>query len=142
MILTVYSSEPIPHVADVVNNSATISAVITYGHSLPNSTKPCLVHLAEKSPIKATDGLLTTYRYGEVKSSGFVLPSHPDFNPSSASVAHTRCLSFLKTILGGPIFDLEAIWEEHTFFEFGDRSVAKTMGTMVQEPYVNHVPTV
>jgi hypothetical protein len=28
-------------------------------------------------------------------------------------------------------FDLEAIWEEHTYFEFEMRSVAKTMGTMV-----------
>ncbi|KAF7330791.1 hypothetical protein MVEN_02418300 [Mycena venus] len=34
-----------------------------------------------------------------------------------------------------------AIWEEHTYFEFEVRSVAKTMGTMVAEPYVNHVPT-
>jgi carboxymethylenebutenolidase len=44
--------------------------------------------------------------------------------------------------MGGPFFDLEKIWEEHAFYEFGDRSVEKTMGTMVQEPYVNHVPTV
>ena len=29
------------------------------------------------------------------------------------------------------VFDLEAIWEEHTYFEFEVRSVAKTMGTMV-----------
>jgi len=57
-------------------------------------------------------------------------------------VAHTRALTFLKKHTGGPYFDLEKVWEKHTFFEFGDRSVEKTMGTMVQEPYVNHVPTV
>jgi hypothetical protein len=43
--------------------------------------------------------------------------------------------------MGGPYFDLEAIWDEHTRYEFADRSVEETMATMVDEPYVNHVPT-
>jgi carboxymethylenebutenolidase len=47
----------------------------------------------------------------------------------------------LKPLLGGPFFDLEAVWEEHTKFEFGERDVAKTMATMVDQPYVNHIPT-
>lgn len=37
---------------------------------------------------------------------------------------------------------MEAIWDEHCLFEFGERDVEKTMGTMVDEPYVNHIPTV
>ena len=37
--------------------------------------------------------------------------------------------------------DLEALWEQHCLFEFGERDVPKTMSTMVPEPYVNHVPT-
>ena len=49
---------------------------------------------------------------------------------------------FLRKHVGGPNFDIEAVWDEHTFFEFELRSVARTMGTMVQEPYVNHVTTV
>jgi carboxymethylenebutenolidase len=53
----------------------------------------------------------------------------------------TRNLTFLKKHMGGPYFDLEAIWEEHTYFEFAEREVEKTMGTMVEEPYVNHIPT-
>lgn len=44
--------------------------------------------------------------------------------------------------MGGPYFDLEVIWDEHTYYEFDDRSVECTMATMVQEPYVNHIPTV
>lgn len=48
----------------------------------------------------------------------------------------------MKKHLGGPIFDLEKIWDEHTYYEFEDRSVEKTMETMVLEPYVNHIPTV
>ena len=47
----------------------------------------------------------------------------------------------MKPLLGGPYFDLEAIWDEHTKYEFEDRSVDKTMATMVDEPYVNHIPT-
>ncbi|KAL2156777.1 hypothetical protein VTH82DRAFT_1523 [Thermothelomyces myriococcoides] len=43
--------------------------------------------------------------------------------------------------MGGPYFDLEAIWDEHTRYEFADRSVEKTVATMVDQPYVNHVPT-
>lgn len=44
--------------------------------------------------------------------------------------------------MNGPYFDLEAIWDEHTYYEFADRSVEHTMSTMVDQPYVNHVPTV
>jgi carboxymethylenebutenolidase len=71
-----------------------------------------------------------------------MIPGHPDFKMSKAGVAHTRSVAFIKKHLGGPFFDLEKIWDEHTYFEFEDRSVEKTMATMVQEPYVNHVPSV
>jgi len=40
----------------------------------------------------------------------------------------------------GPHYDLEALWEQHTLYEFGTRDVAATMQTMVAEPYVNHIP--
>jgi len=70
-----------------------------------------------------------------------VLPGHEKYAPGHAGVAHTRTLGFLKKSLGGPFFDLDAIWEEHTLYEFGERDVNKTMSTMVAEPYVNHVPT-
>ncbi|PYH46980.1 uncharacterized protein BP01DRAFT_355385 [Aspergillus saccharolyticus JOP 1030-1] len=82
-----------------------------------------------------------SYYYPEAQSPGFIIPGHANFKIGAAGVAHTRSLTFLKRTLGGPYFDLEKIWEEHTYYEFGDRSVEKTMATMVQEPYVNHVPT-
>jgi carboxymethylenebutenolidase len=37
--------------------------------------------------------------------------------------------------------DLEALWEEHCRYEFETRDVDATMATMVDEPYVNHIPT-
>ena len=36
--------------------------------------------------------------------------------------------------------DLVALWERHTRFAFGNRDVDSTMATMVEQPYVNHVP--
>lgn len=118
-----------------------IKAVVSYGALLKQSQKPHLYHLSEAGSKSTSDNEIV-YRYPDVKSTSFVIPTHKDFSPSAANVAHTRCLEFLKNKLDGPWFDLEAIWEEHTSFEFETRSVEKTMDTMVQEPYVNHIPTV
>ncbi|OTA56772.1 carboxymethylenebutenolidase [Hypoxylon sp. EC38] len=71
----------------------------------------------------------------------FAIPAHEDYHATSASVAHTRTLSFLKPLVDGPYFDIENIWDEHTYWEFKARSVEETMATMVEEPYVNHIPT-
>lgn len=38
-------------------------------------------------------------------------------------------------------YDLVALWEEHCRYEFETRDVDAVMATMVEEPYVNHVPT-
>jgi carboxymethylenebutenolidase len=37
--------------------------------------------------------------------------------------------------------DLAALWEAHCRYEFETRDVDATMATMVEAPYVNHVPT-
>lgn len=85
---------------------------------------------------------LSTYFYPDVKSYRFATPFSESFHYNTEALSHTRNLTFLKPIIGGPYFDLELIWDEHTYYEFSDRSVEHTMSTMVQEPYVNHVPTV
>ncbi|OJD26828.1 hypothetical protein ACJ73_01797 [Blastomyces percursus] len=123
-----------------------IAGIVAYGADavtgLIQEAKPVLLHLPGKDTgTTVTATTQTIHKYQDAKSPNFVIPQHADFIPSAAAVAHTRTLSFLKSKIGGPLFDLEAIWDEHTYFEFGDRSVAKTMATMVQEPYVNHVPT-
>ena len=38
-------------------------------------------------------------------------------------------------------YDLAALWEAHCRYEFEDRDVDATMASMVEQPYVNHVPT-
>jgi carboxymethylenebutenolidase len=40
-----------------------------------------------------------------------------------------------------PEHDLEALWEAHLRHEFAARDVDATMATMVEVPYVNHIPT-
>jgi carboxymethylenebutenolidase len=37
--------------------------------------------------------------------------------------------------------DLAALWDEHCRYEFETRDVDATMATMVESPYVNHIPT-
>lgn len=103
---------------------------------------PSLIHLDKTKPEAQSAETSKVYSYSEVSSSGFIIPGHADFDYPSAGVAHSRTLTFIKSKLGAPYFDLEKIWDEHTYLEFGERSVEKTMATMVQEPYVNHVSTV
>src|ERR1700681_2180808 len=40
-----------------------------------------------------------------------------------------------------PPADLSRLWEEHTNHEFVTRDTESTLDTMVEEAYVNHVPT-
>lgn len=82
------------------------------------------------------------YEYPSMETSSFAVPFCKEFDYATEAVSHSRNLAFVKKVMGGPYFDLELLWEEHTFYEFGSRSVENTMATMVEEPYVNHVPTV
>lgn len=59
---------------------------------------------------------------------------------SATSLSYSRTLELLRRQLG-PHFDLESLWESHTYYEFVERDARKTMATMVKTPYVNHVPT-
>lgn len=127
----------------LVDSETKIVASVCFANFFNGSTssRPQLVHLhgkdspAEKAGVKV-------FTYPEVSSADFIIPESPGFSYSNAAVAHTRSLGFIKKHLDGPYFDLEAIWDEHTYFEFENRSVEKTMATMVREPYVNHIPTV
>lgn len=40
-----------------------------------------------------------------------------------------------------PEYDLESLWDAHCRCEFETRDVDATMATMVEQPYVNHIPT-
>ncbi|MBI3708701.1 MAG: dienelactone hydrolase family protein [Proteobacteria bacterium] len=70
----------------------------------------------------------------------FMNRAWPGYHKPTAMMAYSRTLAFLRRALG-PKYDLSALWEKHTMYEFGARDVAATMATMVAAPYVNHIPT-
>lgn len=70
----------------------------------------------------------------------FNAPEREAYDKPSALMAHSRSLALFRDVLG-PYYDLSALWDKHTEYEFVQRDVDKTMATMVEEPYVNHVPT-
>lgn len=124
--------------------AAIVYADIADQASLSQAKIPVLQQLAggEITTRQRSSDILSTYFYPDVQSHRFATPFSESFHYNTEALSHTRNLTFLKPIMGGPYFDLELIWDEHTYYEFSDRSVEHTMSTMVQEPYVNHVPTV
>ena len=71
---------------------------------------------------------------------GFSNPGRPSYDKQAADMAHTRTIALLRRIMG-PHYDLSALWEAHRACEFITRDADATMRTMVDEPYVNHIPT-
>ncbi|KAG8732718.1 hypothetical protein FRC11_011377 [Ceratobasidium sp. 423] len=141
--LIVYESNLVNAVLPHVSAATKVSCVVAYVKFESSSTsagRPLLQHIAGGTTTPSNDSLTTNYRYSSTESS-FVHPSSPHYNHTQATLAHTRTLTFLRAHIGGPIFDIEAIWEEHTRHEFEGRDVGATMSTMVAEPYVNHIPT-
>lgn len=104
---------------------------------------PTIWHLTGKSETKLVHKAPhKIYEYATTEKCTFPIPFHGDFQYAMEAVTHSRNLAFLKSKMNGPYFDLELLWEEHTYYEFEARDVEATMMTMVEEPYVNHVPTV
>jgi len=62
------------------------------------------------------------------------------YHRPSASLAYSRTIGFLRRAIG-PSYDLEALWEKHLEGEFITLDADATIRTMVERPYVNHVPT-
>jgi carboxymethylenebutenolidase len=135
-------------VAPALSSVPTVLGGVVYSHvsdssSLEPTGIPVLRHLAGQKPAAAEQqDLVKSFYYPNSKSHLFASPFQESFDYWAESISHTRTLQFLKPIMNGPYFDLETIWEEHTYYEFADRSVEHTVSTMVDQPYVNHVPTV
>ncbi|KAI1077452.1 carboxymethylenebutenolidase [Whalleya microplaca] len=141
--IVLYTPVVVPTIWDAIDICNEFCAVICYGASpvTKNTKFQLLAHVpGAKSDREGEFPNVKSHYYTHAKSC-FAIPAHEDYHASSASVAHTRTLSFLKPLVHGPYFDLEKIWDEHTYWEFEARSVEETMATMVEEPYVNHVPT-
>ncbi|KAJ6510253.1 NTF2-like protein [Mycena vitilis] len=141
LAIAVYDISVLDDVLSAINQDSRIVCLVVYGYSPATAPSvPTLVFVPSGTAGVVSPPNLTVVKL-DCPSSSFVFPQAVEFHNSAASIAHTKTAVHFKKYLGGPYFDLEAIWEEHTYFEFEVRSVAKTMGTMVAEPYVNHVPT-
>lgn len=110
-----------------------------------------VLHLAELDaycPAEAREAIQTAlgrlpgvelYVYPGVDHAFARLGGH-HYRKSAALLAHERSVAALRRTLG-PDYNLSALWEEHIRHEFDTRDVPATMATMVDEPYVNHIPT-
>ncbi|OHF03078.1 carboxymethylenebutenolidase [Colletotrichum orchidophilum] len=145
--LVAYEPEMWNMVASILSDFSEIVSTVVYADnseksSVSSSPVPAAYHFAGKSegqPLRSKGR--TEYFYSAAKSFKFAIPFQPHFDYNMEMLSYTRNLTLLKGEMKTPIFDLEAIWDEHTWYEFADRSVEHTMSTMVQEPYVNHIPT-
>ncbi len=71
---------------------------------------------------------------------GFAIPELDEFDKRADSLAHTRTLELVRRVIG-PYYDYAALFAEHAYHEFITCDVDKVMPTMIDEPYVNHTPT-
>jgi len=91
-----------------------------------------------KSALDRKDGS-RVYGWPEA-GPGFAIPGRDTFHKLADSLAHTRTLELVRRVLG-PYYDYAALFAEHAHHEFTTRDVDAAMATMIDEPYVNHVPT-
>ncbi|KAJ7638438.1 NTF2-like protein [Roridomyces roridus] len=139
--VAVYDSSVLGEVVAALPQDPRLVCLVVYGYTLPApALVPTLVFVPSGTENANPSPNLTISKI-DSPSPFFVLPQTVEFHNSAASTAHSRAAVHFRKYLHGPYFDIEAVWEEHTYFEFEVRSLAKTLGTMVAEPYVNHVPT-
>ncbi|KNG86351.1 LEA domain protein [Aspergillus nomiae NRRL 13137] len=122
--------------------AAAIYPVAADAAKLTSSIIPTVQHLHGPTNVSLQrTANIMQHNYPMIQTDLFAPPTSAEFDYATEAVSHTRTLSFLKRHMNGPYFDLEAIWEEHTYFELDNQSVEHAMNTMVQEPYFSHIPT-
>lgn len=70
----------------------------------------------------------------------FATPEREHYNKPASIMKHSRTIAMLRKVLG-PVYDLNTLWELHCYHEFDSRDVDAIMPTMIEAPYVNHIPT-
>lgn len=115
---------------------------------LGNANCPLMVHIAGLD------------KYGSPEVQKQIGSAHPDavriypdqdhafarrggahYDAAAAELADLRTIEFLLQQLMVKQHSLEAIWAEHIEHEFATRSTEDTLATMVDDAYVNHIPT-
>src|SRR5579885_608898 len=154
--LAVVATGAAADVAAWLGAGGAVAAVVVHGltpglpAALARCACPCAVQLAAPdleggAALSAVRGLLGTLprlRLYEYPGCGtrFFQRGDAAFEPHAASLAHTRTLGTVRPAIG-PHYDLARLLYEHLRYEFVTHDPDATMGTMVEAPYVNHVPT-
>lgn len=118
---------------------------------VPSIKCPVVYHFAagdEFVPMAAVEQVQAAFtRRNEIEiyvypdiGHAFANTTRDTYNKPATMMAHSRSIALFRRIMG-PHFNLSELWDKHCEYEFGTRNVDDTMGTMVSEPYVNHVPT-
>ena len=131
-------------VAMTMSKHPSIKCAVCYGPphiDVAQSTCDIIIHSSAPEIFSHLEGQsnLKIFSYPDV-SSEFFSPTSASYNKSATLIAYSRTLEAIRNKIG-PIYDLTALWELHTQYEFGERNVDATMSTMVDAPYVNHIPT-
>jgi carboxymethylenebutenolidase len=131
--------------AVVIHGVAPESAAVLSRVSCPvavHLAAPDLVAGAALAPLRALVPAKPMLRLYEYPGCGerFFDRLAPEYEPHAASLAHTRSLGTLRPAIG-PQYDLARLLYEHLREEFVTHDADATMATMIDSPYVNHVPT-
>ncbi|SLN76568.1 dienelactone hydrolase family protein [Oceanibacterium hippocampi] len=125
-----------------------LKRVLQVGDDIP---VPTVIHVGTEDPFMGPDDVtslrkcfadnheIEIYSYPEA-GHAFANPGRKTYFKTAADMAYSRSLSVLRRVIG-PWYDLNALWEAHRACEFEARDADETMMTMVDEPYVNHIPT-
>ena len=117
-----------------------------------NLSCPLMLHIAgldKYSPPSAVDQIraalapdprVTIHVYPDADHA-FARSTGAHYNPAAAELANLRTLELLVQTLIVKPHSLEAIWAEHIEHEFSTRDTESTLATMVEDAYVNHIPT-
>ncbi|TCD67089.1 hypothetical protein EIP91_000552 [Steccherinum ochraceum] len=127
------------HKQEALHGALTLASdPATYGYTLSTSSyEPIVVHsYPAVQPVPPFPFLM---KPPALVSAGEKSTADP-YVRSATGLSYTRTLELLRRHLG-PHYNLEKLWEMHTYYEFAERSSSKTMATMVAVPYVNHVAT-
>jgi carboxymethylenebutenolidase len=116
---------------------------------------PMLLHIAgnddycppsAQAAIRTTLGgkPLVTIRDYAGQDHAFARTGAEHFDPAAAELANLRSLEFFARNLGlagrSQRQRLSGLWDEHIKYEFDTRDTERTLETMVDDAYVNHVP--
>jgi hypothetical protein len=80
-----------------------------------------------------------SYTYDDVEP-GFAERDLEEFDKVASRISWSRSLDAVRKAFKTEV-DLEKVWEDHVELEFVTKDAQQTMQTMVEEPYVNHIPT-